>query len=56
LATMTMKTKHGERLRPHFKIVGWHDPETQPAPIAPKPAPTAGELMSDSIPFGPEVR
>jgi hypothetical protein len=69
LSTMKMKTRFGERLRPHFKVVGWHDPEVQaeaPAPLKPlAPAaiknvyrgePTAGELMSDDIPFAPEWR
>jgi hypothetical protein len=63
LETMTMKTRFGDRLRPHFKITGWHEPEAQ-APATPPPymapvdvlkairgEPTSAEIMSDDIPF-----
>jgi hypothetical protein len=36
LETMTMKTRFGDRLRPHFRIVDWHEGE-EPAPAAAPP-------------------
>jgi hypothetical protein len=68
LDTKTMKTKYGDRLRPYFRIVGWHEPEVQAE--APAPAPrevvktlagvdaeiSGADLMNDQIPFAPEVR
>jgi hypothetical protein len=66
LTTATMKTRFGERNRPSFKIVGWHEPDAQPAVVVRQPVsptlramraePTSGELMSDDIPFAPEWR
>jgi hypothetical protein len=66
LATKTMKTRFGDRLRPFFKIVGWHEGEVQPAvmaPIPPTPREAAkalasvsaeissAEMLNDGIPF-----
>jgi hypothetical protein len=67
LGTATMKTRFGDRLRPSFKVVAWHEPEAfettaMPKPPAPKLAPvetasvkkdeiTSAELLDDDIPF-----
>jgi hypothetical protein len=60
LTTAQMKTRFGDRLRPSFKVVAWHEPEASAA--APKLAPvettnvkkdeiTSAELLDDRIPF-----
>jgi hypothetical protein len=72
LTTAQMKTRFGDRLRPAFRIVGWHEGEASAPPAPPPkyltpaevmetlrkaaPAPTSGELLQDDIPFAPEFR
>jgi hypothetical protein len=53
LSSRPMKTRYGQKLRPHFEIVGWrHAGGTKAPPKLTQVAePTTAEQLNDAIPF-----